>query len=76
MKSVVMLVTWMVFGQPPSSYQVAFTSMESCRVARAEVLKDAERVRADSQRKPAGLPANSLYNPGPAPQVTVVCVEQ
>jgi hypothetical protein len=39
-----LLVTWVVVGQPPNSYQIQFASSEACENARAELAKDAERV--------------------------------
>ncbi len=40
---VVLLVTWIVSGQPPSSFQVEFDSWEKCGVAHDAVLQDRER---------------------------------
>lgn len=39
-----LLVTWIVAGQSPSSYQVQFVSMELCEAARAVLGKEAVRV--------------------------------
>src|SRR5258708_14939563 len=34
----ILLVTWLIVGQPPNSYQVVFNSMEACTAARNAVL--------------------------------------
>jgi hypothetical protein len=41
---IVLLVTWIVSGQPPSSYQVEFDSWEKCEAARDAVLRDRDRM--------------------------------
>jgi hypothetical protein len=37
-------VTWLAFGQPPSHYQIPFSSNEACEAARLQLIKDAERI--------------------------------
>jgi hypothetical protein len=44
MKATLLLVTWIVAGQAPSSYQAQFVSEEACEAARAAIFKDADRV--------------------------------
>ena len=34
----VLLVTWLVHGQPPNSYQTTFTSKATCEAAKDKVL--------------------------------------
>jgi hypothetical protein len=68
--------TWLVCGQPPSSYQVSFDSLDACKVARESVSAENKRLAVQSQQKPAGLPANTFYNPGPPLMVSVVCAPQ
>ena len=36
----VLLVTWIVWHQPPNSYQVIFNSAEACEAAKQSVLAD------------------------------------
>jgi hypothetical protein len=45
----ILLVTWIVPGQPPqtSSYQTQFSSQQTCATARDEVLKSALRMRQE-----------------------------
>ena len=79
MKAFMLLVTWIVSGQPADSYQVSFTSMEACEVARSAVLKDAERIKGELQRQAGGLKnsnSNIRYTPVPPPLVTAVCAAQ
>jgi hypothetical protein len=45
MKTFVLLVTWIVSGQPPSSYQTTFNSAEVCETVRDAVLTDGQRTR-------------------------------
>jgi len=55
-----LLVTWLASGQPPSNYQVPFSSNEACEAARLQLIKDAERIgqamieRASAQDRQIG----------------------
>jgi len=65
MKTFVLLVTWIVSGQPPSSYQTTFNSAEACELARNAVLADGQRLRAEHAVNPGpqhqgGVRAHSL----------------
>ena len=51
MKTFVLLVTWFVSGQPPSSYQTTFNSAEACEAARNAVLADGRRLKAELEQK-------------------------
>jgi hypothetical protein len=76
---VLLLVTCIVHGYPPSSYQASFMSLETCGIARAEVLKEAARLKAEQDAFIALLHRvmpYELHYPPPAPQVTAVCVVQ
>jgi len=55
MKTFVLMMTWLVSGQPPSSYQVTFSSAEACHVARDAVLADGRRVKAEHDFKSTPL---------------------
>jgi hypothetical protein len=44
MKATLLLVTWIVAGQSPSSYQAQFVSQEACDAARLAIFKDADRL--------------------------------
>ena len=46
----VLLVTWIVSGQPPNSYQALFDSAEACEAARNAVLAEGRRLRAESEK--------------------------
>jgi hypothetical protein len=52
----ILLVTWITSGQPPSSYQTQFTTMEACQAARAAVLQEASRSISEWQRNMAPNP--------------------
>jgi hypothetical protein len=44
MKAFLLLVTWLAPNQPPSHYQVQFSSNETCEAARQQLIRDAERI--------------------------------
>jgi hypothetical protein len=79
-----LLVTWLAYGQPPSDYQVPFSSNEACEAARLLLIKDAERIgqamieRANAQDRQIGgnnktaLLMAAISN---APYVSAVCVQ-
>jgi hypothetical protein len=77
-----LLVTWLGYAQPPSHYQVEFSSNEACEAARLKLIKDAERIgqsmiehaqdrQIGSNNKTALLMA-AISN---APYVSAVCVQ-
>jgi hypothetical protein len=84
MKAFLLLVTWLASNQPPSHYQVQFSSSETCEAARQQLIKDAERIgqamieRATAQDRQIGggnktsLVMAAIAN---APYVSAVCVQ-
>jgi hypothetical protein len=52
-----LLATWFVSSQPPSSYQATFNSAEACEVARKAVLADGQRLKMSNIKKPSHLAA-------------------
>jgi hypothetical protein len=44
MEAFLLLVTWLAYAQPPSHYQVPFSSKEACEAARLQLIKDTERI--------------------------------
>jgi hypothetical protein len=71
MKTFVLLVTWFVSNQPPSSYQTIFNSAEACEAARNAVLAEGRRINAEREGQPLG-PVLALSTP----TVTAVCAAQ
>jgi len=74
----VLLVTWIIYGQPPSSYQTTFASMDTCQAARLAVLGEATRLNAEQEKYAAGIRSQRgvvSFDPPPK-QVTAVCVVQ
>lgn len=59
-----LLVTWIVTGQPPSSYQTPFDTMEACLGARATVVLEADRLNAGSDQNAAQISEmkQQMYN--------------
>jgi len=84
MTTFLLLVTWLAYGQPPSDYQVPFSSNQACEAARLQLIKDAERIgqamieRANAQDRQIGgnnktaLLMAAISN---APYVSAVCVQ-
>jgi len=82
LKTFLLLVTWFVHGQQPSSYQASFTSAETCEAAKAEVLKDAERLKRETieksiaQARIVGIPDDMAIAGARVPSVVASCVKQ
>lgn len=82
MPTYLLLVTWIIHGQPPSSYQAQFTSAEKCAAARESVLADGRRIKNEyEQHAIAAARAEGespdLYLTGlPAPAVSAICTAQ
>jgi hypothetical protein len=85
MKPFLLLVTWLASNQPPSHYQVQFSSNETCEAARQQLIKDAERIgqamieRATAQDRQIGSGnKTSLLMAAMAstPYVSAVCVAE
>jgi len=60
---VLLLVTWFVYGQSPTSYQIPFNSMATCEAVQSDLIKEAARLKVDTTR----------FN---TPQVSAVCAIQ
>jgi hypothetical protein len=75
-----LLVTWMVYGQPPSSYPTIFNSMEACQIAREAVLQEDERLKREvAEYNAASARGRGFGNMGtniPGPMVTAICTPQ
>jgi hypothetical protein len=50
MKPYILIVAWLIPGQPPHSYQVTFFSEEACVAARDAVLADGRRVKEENDQ--------------------------
>lgn len=69
----VLLVTWIVPGQPPSSSQTSFTSEQSCTVARDQVLASALTMRQQKLQEAGNNPALQMAATVSFPHVSAVC---
>ena len=79
MRPFILLVTWIVFGQPPSSYQVTFNSAEACESARAAVLVEGQRLKEEFLQRATTATRGGKQTPLfaiAAPAVTAVCAAQ
>jgi hypothetical protein len=47
----ILLVTWIISGQSPNSYQTIFDSMEACQAARAAVIEEAFRLNTEWEQR-------------------------
>jgi len=71
MKTFVLLVTWFVHSQPPSSYQTTFNSAEACEAARGAVLAEGRRLKEEIVQA-----TGHKFFAAAAPAVTAVCTAQ
>ncbi len=53
---IVLLVTWIVSGAQPNSYQVMFSSEEACKAARAALFAERDRIMHDFGNRPQTTP--------------------
>jgi hypothetical protein len=77
MKEIILLVTWFYYGQPPSSYQQAFTSTETCEAAKGAVLSDAQRLAREATERayqPSPNGVTPIFANPVVPTVSAVCV--
>lgn len=78
----ILLVTWLVNNQPPSSYQTTYGSRDACEVARHAVLKEATRLKAEHEKAAYELAPKAGIRPEhyllgkPAPSVSAVCTSR
>ena len=63
----ILLVTWLLAGQPPHSYQVRFETPAACEAARARVAREPDRV--------AGSMIGQGYQPA-AISISAICVAE
>jgi cell division protein FtsL len=77
-----LLVTWIVHGQPPSSYQTQYTSADKCIFARETVLADWRRLKAEHEQRVAAaakaenVTVEALLMAEPPPMVSATCTAQ
>lgn len=65
----VLLVMWLVMGQPPQAYEVRFNSASACSAARVALQREAERINAEPPPQIAG----QTLVPFPV-RVSAICV--
>ncbi len=76
MKATLLLVTWFLSGQAPSSYHVQFASGPACEAARAAILADAKRLAAElwvRRGPPKPPPPDKIERDGKAVAVSAIC---
>ena len=77
MGTTILLVTWIVFGQRPESYQVPFSTTANCLAARDAIYAEGNRVADEFNRQPPSPPGLNLTQVGGhPPMVTAVCAIQ
>lgn len=75
MNAFVLAVTWFVVNQPPSNYQMTYTTREACDSAKAQLFAEAKRLADETEREAVRIrsqPGVVSYNPIP-PRVTAIC---
>jgi len=72
----ILLVTWFLQGQPPSSYQVEFSSYDDCDAARGALIAEQKRMQAHAAMvvQNAAKQGRFLSSGPPVPSLTAVCV--
>lgn len=65
----ILLVLWMVLGQPPQAYEVRFNTAAACSQAKAALEREAARLNAE----PPMVVAGQTLMPLPA-RVSAICV--
>lgn len=78
---VILLVTWIIFGQPPTSYQVQFSDQAACDAARDKILGEAVTLRLQELQRDADIEeklkaTGGLHMPSEPPRVVVVCAKK
>jgi len=82
MKAYILLVTWLIPGQPPNNYQVMFYSEEACIATRDAVIAEGRRVKAEHDKVQIDAARDTGENPAlflaskPSPNVSAVCAAQ
>jgi hypothetical protein len=76
MNSVVLLVTWFYYGQPPVTSQTQFASTAACEAARVLIFQDAYRLKIDAERDVAQKRAQGIIYNAVIPTVSAVCAAQ
>jgi hypothetical protein len=77
-----LMITWVIAGQPPRSYQTPFTTTEACQKARGAVLAEGARLNGESERKMADVEklvsnlAAGLIRTGMEPNQALVAARQ
>lgn len=71
---VLLLVTWLVTGQPATSYQVEFTSVDRCERVKSQLYALRNATDQDYKNEPImRLPAGVAAAKQPAPNLIAVC---
>jgi hypothetical protein len=79
MKAYILLVTWLIPGQPPNNYQVMFYSEEACKATRDGVLAEGRRVKAQHDKVQIDAAKDTGENPAlylaskESPNVSAIC---
>ncbi len=71
-----LLVTWFIGGQQPSSYQTAFSSMDNCQQAKAAVMSEQQKLIGDEADYVAQIKAKGVIQMPRSIYVSAVCTAQ
>jgi len=77
----ILLVLWLIAGQPTIGYQVEFSSMDKCEKARSSLIDDAHRIVKGGSPEGGALggPGHTVIPLAPYKsqiQLSIVCAEK
>ncbi|MDX2027554.1 MAG: hypothetical protein SFW62_02845 [Alphaproteobacteria bacterium] len=72
----ILLVTWIITGQTPASYQTPFPSMETCEAAKGKVLAEKQKMIDAENDYVADIKTKGVIQMPRNIMVTAVCAGQ
>ncbi len=72
----ILLVTWIISGQTPASYQASFPTIAACEDAKAKVYAEQQRLTNEEAANVAELKTKGVMQVPRTMSVTAICAEQ
>jgi len=69
----ILLITWIVRGQPTTSYQTNFGSEAACQTARQQVDASAQQIRSQLWQEAGNNSRQQFFAQAQFPHVSAVC---
>ena len=73
---VILIVTWLVFNQPPTTSQTNFSSMSACQVALSQIETAKTKIWSDILGEEADAARHGTILNRPFPELSAVCAAQ